>query len=124
MLTTIIEQHLKAIEEGAFQKMINHLLCLEGYKFIGSPGSVIGKSKTSKGSPDSFFDVKDGFIFCEITTQEKLTGGTLFIKKLIKDIDHCFDEAVTGISKDKIVKVILAFNDELIPSEFELLKTH
>ena len=71
--------------------MMNHLLYLEGYKFLGSLGSVIGKNKTSKGSPDSFFEDGDNYIFCELTTQERLSTGETFLKKLKKDIDHCFD---------------------------------
>lgn len=86
MITSVIEKYLLAIDQATFQKMMNHLLHLEGYKFIGSPGSVIGKNKTSKGSPDSFFEDGDSYSFCEITTQEKLASGESFFKKLKKDV--------------------------------------
>lgn len=122
MVTSIIEKYLLAIDQATFQKMMNHLLHLEGYKFIGSPGSVIGKNKTSKGSPDSFFEDGDNYSFCEITTQEKLTSGESFFKKLKKDVEHCFDVNETGISKNKISKVILAFTQDVSAKEHNELK--
>jgi hypothetical protein len=122
MITTIIENFLTKIDQATFQKMMNHLLYLEGYKFIGSPGSVVGKNKTSKGSPDSFFEDGENFIFCELTTQERLSSGLTFFKKLEKDLNHCFDEKTTGINKSKIVKIILAFTEEIKPSEVDELK--
>lgn len=123
MLTTIIEQYLQSIDQATFQKMMNHLLFLEGYKFISSPGSVIGKNKTSKGSPDSVFVESDGlFVFCEMTTQEKLATGETFQKKLRKDILHCFNVEETGIANEHITKVILAFSQKIEPIEIQELK--
>ena len=122
MVTSIIEKYLLAIDQATFQKIMNHLLHLEGYKFIGSPGSVIGKNKTSKGSPDSFFEEGDKYAFCELTTQEKLATGESFFKKLKKDIEHCFDVSTTGIAKNQISKVILAFNQDISPKEHNELK--
>ncbi len=101
---------------------MNHLLHLEGYKFIGSSGSVIGKNKTSKGSPDSFFEEGDSYIFCEFTTQEKLSKGEAFFTKLKNDVDHCFNVAKTGVPKDKISKVILGFTEEVSAKEHNALK--
>lgn len=123
MLTTIIERYLHSIDQATFQKMMNHLLFLEGYKFISSPGSVVGKNKTSKGSPDSVFVESDGlFIFCEMTTQEKLATGETFQKKLRKDILHCFNVEETGIANEHITKVILAFNQKIEPPEIQELE--
>lgn len=123
MITSVIEKYLLAIDQATFQKMMNHLLHLEGFKFIGSPGSVIGKNKTSKGSPDSFFEDGDSYSFCEITTQEKLASGESFFKKLKKDVEHCFDVSKTGIAKNKISKVILAFTQDVSAKEHNELKT-
>ena len=122
MITTIIERFLAAIDQATFQKIMNHLLFLDGYKFIGSPGSVIGKNKTSKGTPDSFFEDCDNLIFCEITTQERLENNESFFKKLEKDIDHCFNEAQTQVLKNNISKIFLCFTDKLKPDEFLSLK--
>lgn len=122
MLTTIIEKYLLGVDQATFQKLMNHLLHLDGYKFLSSPGSVVGKNKTSKGSPDSFFEEGDKYVFCELTTQEKLSTGETFFKKLKKDIEHCFNVSVTGINKTDISKVILGFTNKLKAKEHKELK--
>lgn len=123
MTTTIIEKYLDSIDQATFQKMMNHLLHLEGYKFISSPGSVIGKNKTSKGRPDTFFEDGDNFIFCEMTTKERLGKSKSFFNKLKKDLEDCFDEKEIEIPKSKISKVLLAFTGDLTPKELDDLKT-
>lgn len=122
MITTIIEKYLSSIDQATFQKLMNHLLHLEGYKFISSPGAVIGKNKTSKGSPDSFFEDGNNFIFCEYTTQERLATGETFFNKLKKDVDHCFDVKNTKVDKTKVSKVLLAFTEKLKPNEHKELQ--
>lgn len=121
-ITSQIELALQGIDQATFQKMMNHILFLDGNKFLGSPGSVVGKDKTSKGSPDSFFEYKDDYVFVEYTTQERLPSGTVFLKKLEDDINHCFDEEKTGITKNKIAKVILGFTDKISVDEHTSLK--
>lgn len=122
MITTVIEKYLLGVDQATFQKLMNHLLHLEGYKFLGSPGSVVGKNKTSKGSPDSFFEENDKFVFCEFTTQKRLESGQTFFKKLEKDIDHCFNTSVTEVNKSDISKVILGFTEKLKANELKKLK--
>lgn len=122
MITTIIEKYLSSVDQATFQKLMNHLLHLEGYRFISSPGAVIGKNKTSKGSPDSFFEDGDNFIFCEYTTQARLATGETFFKKLKKDVDHCFDVKKTKVDKSKVSKVLLAFTEEIKPYEHKELQ--
>ena len=117
-----IEASLKAINQARFQDLINHLLHLKGNKFVGAPGSVVAKEKTSKGAPDSFFLKEDKYIFVECTTQEKLGHSKNFIEKLLKDIDHCFDVAKTGIAKNNIEQIILACTDKITTDEFKQLK--
>ena len=120
---TQIENALKAINQASFQTLVNHLLYLQGNKFIGAPGAVVGKEKTSKGTPDSFFVNEEKYIFVECTTQEKLGESKSFFEKLSKDIDHCFKEDVTTIEKEKIGKVILACNEKISAEEHKLLNT-
>lgn len=122
MITTIIEKYLDSVDQATFQKLMNHLLHLEGFKFIASPGSVIGRNKTSKGSPDSFFEDGDNYIFCEYTTQERLEKGDTFFKKLQKDIEHCFNVDATKIEKKRITKVVLAFTEKISAEEHKALK--
>lgn len=120
---TQIENALKAINQASFQTLVNHLLYLQGNKFIGAPGAVVGKEKTSKGTPDSFFVNEEKYIFVECTTQERLGESKSFFEKLSKDIDHCFKEDITTIEKEKIEKVILACNEKISAEEHKLLNT-
>lgn len=120
---TQIENALKAINQAGFQNLINHLLYLQGNKFIGAPGAVVGKEKTSKGTPDSFFVNGDKYIFVECTTQEKLGESKTFFEKLSKDIDHCFKEDETTISKGNIEKVILACIEKVSPKDYNSLNS-
>ncbi|NJO24902.1 MAG: hypothetical protein HC867_02595 [Bacteroidia bacterium] len=117
-----IEFALKSINQARFQDLINHLLHVQGYKFIGAPGSVIAKEKTSKGSPDAFFEAENKYVFLECTTQQKLGESKSFIEKLLNDIENCFDTKKTKISKSKIELVILACTEKISASEFDSLK--
>lgn len=120
---TKIENALKAINQAGFQTLINHLLHLQGYKFINAPGSVVGKEKTSKGTPDSLFLLNDDkYVFVECTTQERLGSSKTFFEKLSKDIEHCFKEEATSIEKDKIEKIILACNEKISAKEYNKLR--
>src|SRR4051812_25182261 len=103
-----IEGSLKAINQAKFQDLINHLIHDQGHKFIGAPGSVVAKEKTSKGAPDSFFESGNKFVFVECTTQERLGDSKTFLEKLLKDVAHCFDKENTGIDKESIAQIILA----------------
>lgn len=122
---TQIENALKAINQATFQSLVNHLLYLQGNKYIGAPGAVVGKDKTSKGSPDSFFinDNNGMYIFVECTTHEKLGKSKSFMEKLLKDVDHCFDVGGTKINKDKIEKIILACNEKISAEDYNSLST-
>lgn len=117
-----IEVELTAINQARFQDLINHLLHIQGNTYIGAPGSVVAKEKTSKGAPDSFFVKGNKYIFVECTTKDKLDGVKTFIDKLEKDIEHCFDEEKTGIKKDDIEKVILACTSKISADEYSRLK--
>lgn len=117
-----IEASLKGINQARFQDLVNHLLHVKGYTFIGAPGSVVAKEKTSKGVPDSFFILGDKYVFVECTTQEKLGGAKSFIEKLLKDVEHCFNVQATKIAKEEIEQIILACNEEITPSDLKQLK--
>lgn len=117
-----IEVALTAINQARFQDLINHLLHIQGNIFIGAPGSVVTKEKTSKGTPDSFFVNGDKYVFVECTTKEKLDGVKTFIDKLEKDIEHCFDAKKTNIKNEDIEKVILACTGKIDPNVYNRLK--
>lgn len=113
-----IEHELNIMHEGAFQEFVSAILYFDGYKFESSPGTVVGKPKTSRGCPDTLFkDINGKYIMCEITTvQDNL------LKKLKSDIDHCFE--CEGINEDKISEIILAFNTKIGSTEEEKLQTY
>lgn len=117
-----IESALTAINQARFQDLINHLLHIQGNTFIGAPGSVVAKEKTSKGAPDSFFIKGDKYVFVECTTKDKLDGAKTFIDKLVKDIEHCFDEKKTSIKNEDVEKVILACTSKIDTDEHSRLK--
>lgn len=117
-----IEVALIAINQARFQDLINHLLHIQGNTFIGAPGSVVAKEKTSKGAPDSFFVKGEKYIFVEYTTKDKLDGVKTFFEKLEKDIEHCFDEKKTNIKSEDIEKVILACTSKIDANQYNILK--
>lgn len=115
-----IEKALKSINQASFERLIISLLHSK-YKFIGAPGSVIGKDKTRKGTPDSFFENEDKYVFVECTTLEKVGNTKSFLKKLFEDIEHCFNESATKVKKERIERIILACNERVSIKEYEQL---
>ena len=123
-VTSIIEDGLKSMNESTFQKLSFDFLNFKGYNFIGAPGAVIGKNKTSRGTPDGFFQKDNGkFIFCEVTTQNRDNNVKEFLKKLNGDIKHCFNEDKSKISNSDISEIILIFNSKILPNEVKDLET-
>lgn len=120
-----IEAALQQINDAAFQELCNRYLY---YKYspnsISPTGSVIGKEKTRKGTPDAFFLNNDGqFTFIEHTTQEQLKKSKSFFSKIQKDISNCFDESKTNITSADISRVISCHTGKLSASEIkELVK--
>lgn len=121
--STIIENGLKSMNGSTFQKLSFDFLNFKGYNFIGAPGAVIGKNKTSKGTPDGFFQKNNNkFIFCEVTTQNREDNVNEFLKKLRNDIKHCFNESKSKISNSDISEIILIFNSKIFPNEIKDLQ--
>jgi hypothetical protein len=124
MNTTIkIESALKAINQAKFERLISHLLHSHDYKFLGAPGAVVGKEKTSKGTPDSFFVYEGKYIYVQCTTKKKIGESKSFFDKLSKDIDDCFNEKKTRIKKEEIGTIILACNEKISVKEYSSLST-
>ena len=113
-----IQNKLKELSGGAFQKLADAYLHKKGYEQINSLGSVIGADKVRKGTPDTLVPLPNGkYVFAEYTTQE---GG--IYEKLKKDLDKCFDEAKTGIAVEKIDEVVICYTSTLDTSELDLLR--
>lgn len=125
-----IENALDRINGDIFQEFCNHFLYLKLNPNTITPiGSVIGKEKSRKGIPDSYFtSVDNELIFAEYTTRERLEKGQSFYNKLKSDIENCFDTSKTGLKKEEIGKVILCFTERIKPVEKknleELCKKH
>lgn len=114
-----IENALNRINGDVFQAFCDHFLFyILNPNSVDPIGSVIGKEKSRKGIPDSYFTTKDGkLVFAGYTTKERLDKDNSFINKLKKDIEDCFDVSKTEIQPTEIHKVILCFTGKLEPSE-------
>ena len=50
-----IQNKLKEVEGGMFQKICNELLSAKGYMPYKLTGSAVGSNKSRKGTPDSVY---------------------------------------------------------------------
>jgi len=114
-----IENALSKINGDIFQEFCNHyLFYILNPNSIEPIGSVIGKEKSRKGIPDSYFTTKEGeLIFAEYTTKEKAERNNSFFNKLKNDIHNCFDSNKTNLRPEEINKVILCFTSRITPIE-------
>lgn len=111
----IIEQQLLGIDSAAFQNLCDIYLALREQELasINRTGSKLGKQKTTKGTPDTFFRLADGSLrYVEYTT--KADG---LVAKLKEDIDKCLDPTKTGIPTNQVFKIIICFNSRLDVAE-------
>lgn len=107
-----IQNKLRELDGGAFQKLAEAYLYKEGYTRINSVGSVTGANKVRTGTPDTFVMLPNGkYVFAEHTTQQSGVH-----KKFKADLEKCFDEAKTGIPVDEIEEVVLCYNTDLEPA--------
>ncbi len=82
-----IQTKIKALNEGAFQKLADAYLHKKGYEPVNPLGSVIGSDKVRKGTPDTLVPLPNGkYVFAEHTTQQ-----TDLYEKLNSDLNKCFD---------------------------------
>ena len=102
-----IENRLKEINGTIFQELCDSYLTIRdnNYLAISRTGSQTGKQKTTKGTPDTFFQLPSGnFLYSEITTDTSTKN------KLANDIRACFDPDKTKIPIEKIQEIVLCFN--------------
>lgn len=114
---------LAEINDAPFQELCNKFLFYKyDYKNINQKGSVIGKEKTRKGTPDTIFIDKDEkYIFAEYTTKERIENSKSFFAKIESDVRDCFNPIKTKISNDKVSKVIICHTGKLELHEIEKL---
>lgn len=117
----LIEQQLIGIDSAAFQNLCDVYLALREQErsSINRTGSMLGKQKTVKGTPDTFFRLADGSLrYVEYTTTD---AG--LVAKIKEDIDKCLDQSKTGVPPSEVSKIIICFNSRLnVAEETELTK--
>lgn len=117
-----IEQALVSINEATFQDLCDEYLYFskDNLSAINRPGSQLGKKKTKKGTPDSFWLLPNGkYIFAEYTTKNKKDSKLKFLNKLKEDVQKCLDYKSTHVNIEKIHKIILCFNSKINSKETE-----
>ena len=109
-----IERKIDELNGGQFQVLCDDLLSKQGYKNLGKIGTKEGSSKTTKGTPDSYFKTENGkYIFVEYTTKK----DNLF-KKIKDDIEKCLDVKKTEIEDSDIEEIIYCYtSSNLLPKE-------
>lgn len=115
-----IENRLKEINGTVFQELCDSYLTIRdnNYLAISRTGSQTGKQKTTKGTPDTFFQLPNGnFLYYEITTDTSTKN------KLANDIKACFDQDKTKIPVEKIQEIILCFNWNIDQDKINELNT-
>ncbi|MEQ8910009.1 MAG: hypothetical protein RIC95_12495 [Vicingaceae bacterium] len=116
-----IYEALNKINDAIFEEMCGIYL---SYEFplhrSFNPQSHKTKQKTIKGTPDISFKLSgEGYLFVQVTTKEN-TGNSL-IKKLKQDIEDCFNAEKTKIKVEKIREIALCYNEQIKPSDEELI---
>lgn len=113
-----IEVALQQTNDAIFQELCNqYIVRLYNLHSLTPTGSVIGKEKTRKGTPDTFFvDDQGGYVFVEYTTQQQSGGSRSFFSKIQEDILKCFDLKKTQIPVEKFTKSLF-----IIRGDYRLL---
>ena len=116
-----IQNALKELDGGAFQKLADSYLLRKGYPKINPLGSVAGSNKVRKGTPDTLIPTDDGkYVFAEYTTISK----NQVFSKFNDDIAKCLDEEKTGVPITKIREIVLCYTSELSADNIEKLREH
>lgn len=114
-----IQNALKELDGGAFQKLADSYLLRKGYPKINPIGSVAGCNKVRKGTPDTLITTNDGmYVFGEYTT---ISSDKVF-SKFSDDIAKCLDENKTGIETTKIKEIVLCYTSDLSAKEIDDLR--
>jgi hypothetical protein len=114
-----IQNVLKELDGGAFQKLADSYLLRKGYQQINPIGSVAGSNKVRKGTPDTLIPTNDGkYVFCEYTT---ISSDKVYSKFFV-DIANCLDEGKTGLATSKIKEIVLCCTSDLSPLEIKNLQ--
>ncbi|WP_018885488.1 nSTAND3 domain-containing NTPase [Paenibacillus massiliensis] len=109
-----IQDRIHELSGDVFQKVADAYLHRKGYSNLNPLGSVIGADKVRKGTPDSLCTLPNGkYAFFEYTTHKSKE----LYKKIIEDLEKCFDEGKTGIAVDLIDEVVYCHTSLLSTKE-------
>ena len=118
-----IEQKLITISPGDYQRLCDEYLKLKlRSSKIVTLGTRDGSSKTTKGTPDSYFDIGEGkYIFAQYGSNEQNP-----INKIEEDIKKCIDYAEEHDLIENIDKIICAnASSNIHPHQYsELMKKY
>ena len=118
----LIEDRLIGIDSAAFQNLCDIYLVLREQDIvsINRTGSQLGKQKTVKGTPDTFFRLADGSLrYVEYTTKD---SG--IVEKIKEDIDKCLDSDKTGLPMDQVHRIIICYNSRLNVAQETAITQH
>ena len=115
-----IKQKILQLDAGSFQNFCDAYLSKIGYPNIVSLGAEAGTRKTTKGTPDTYFNTSDGkYVFVEYTTQK-----TNLFTKIKDDLAKCLDISKTGVTHYKISEIIYCHtSSNITPSQDNEVKT-
>ena len=118
---TSIKQRIQQLDAGSFQILCDAYLSREGYPNLVALGTNAGSTKTTQGTPDTYFCLLgDKYVFAEYTTQQ--TG---LPRKIREDLEKCFDSASTGIQANQIAEIVYCHTSANIqPKQDKALKQY
>lgn len=117
---------------GALEKMNEATFQQFGDEFLGRiyhpinfepRGSMIGKDKTKKGSPDTIFVLPEGKVMIEYTTQSS-SSKVSFLQKLKSDIDSCLDYDKTRVPIEEICEIVIFTNQRIAIDTIDELESY
>ncbi len=108
---TTIKQRIEQLDAGHFQILCDAYLSREGYPNLVALGTKAGTSKTTLGTPDTYFCMAgDKYVFAEYTTQKDE-----LVSKIQDDLEKCFDVAFTGIPANLIAEIVYCHTSSNLP---------
>ena len=116
---TVIQARIKQLDPAGFQRLCDDYLSRIGYPDLVSLGTMAGTQRTTRGTPDTYFCVKDGnYIFAEYTVQE---SG--LVNKIRDDLNKCLNEEQTHVPISQISEIIYCHTSSNIsPGDDRALK--
>lgn len=118
---TTIKQRIEQLDAGSFQLLCDAYLTKEGYPNLVALGTRAGTTKTTPGTPDTYFcSIGGKYVFAEYTTQQ--TGLS---NKIREDLEKCFDVQKTGVPTDQISEIVYCHSSSnLSPKDDLTLKQY